>query len=73
MVEAFPDPVAARFLNECGGDFNRAVTALVARHWTKDEAESELRLCLRSEQARSVIRASRRAQSKRASNGRAGD
>lgn len=44
-----PDPFAQRMFMEAGGDFKEAVTRLTTRlHWTKAEAEQELRLCLKS-------------------------
>ena len=57
-VALSPDPVAARILSETG-DVNRAITKLVQLHWTKDEAEAELRLCL-SSGARRVSKAKQR-------------
>lgn len=59
MIE--PDPVAKRILKEAGGNFNQAVTRLRARFWTKDEAESELRLCLQSKGLRRAPRNTSRA------------
>lgn len=57
-VATSPDPVAARVLAETG-DVKKAITRLTSLHWTKAEAEAELRLCL-SNGARRVQKAKQR-------------
>lgn len=41
-----PDRIAMHALAESKGDFNRAVGRLLAKCWTREEAETEIRLCL---------------------------
>jgi len=60
MTDALiPDPVAARVLAETG-DVKEAITRLTSQlHWTRAEAEQELRRCL-SSGARNEQKAKRR-------------
>lgn len=53
-----PDPVVERILQEAG-DVNKAITKLIQLHWTRAEAEQELRRCL-SSGARNEQKAKRR-------------
>lgn len=46
MTETAPDRFALQALEETGGNLKAAVNRLLARQWTREEAEQELRICL---------------------------